>query len=90
MNDTIYHDLADWLITTSRAPHGVKSPELMDILRFQCLPEEAQLALDIGPEGGKIDALTKKRGMTRDERMPVIKSMEKKGTIYTEAGRSKP
>ena len=90
MEEKVYQDLADWLITTFRAQAGVKSPELMEILNLQYSPEEAKLALDMGPEGGKIDALTEKLGMTKEQLMPIIKSMEKKGTVYREPKREDP
>lgn len=90
MSETVYNELADWLVTTFRAQPGVMSKELMDILRFQYTPEEARLALDMGPTGGTIDDLMKKLGMPKEKLMLLIKSMEKKGTIYTEPGREDP
>ncbi|MFO7965067.1 MAG: 4Fe-4S binding protein [Desulfobacterales bacterium] len=91
MNDaSVYGRLADWLITTFRAQPGVKSPELMEILYFQYTPEEARLALKMGPEGGKIDELIEKTGTRKDKLLSLIESMEKKGTVYREPGREDP
>ena len=90
MNDTVYDELADWLVSTFRAQPGVKSPELMEILKFQYTPEEARLALDMGPEGGTMDALVVKTGMPKGKMKALIKSMEKKGTLYTEPGKADP
>lgn len=90
MENDVFEKLADWLVTTFRALPGVKSPELMDIIHFLYTPEEARLALQIGPEGGKLDALVTKTGMGEEHLKPLIKSMEKKGTIYTEPGSNDP
>ena len=90
MSEKAYNDLADWLVSTFRALPGVKSPELMDILRHQYTAEEGQLAVTMGAEGGRIDALMEKTGMTKDELMPLIQSMEEKGTMYTEPGSRDP
>ncbi len=79
MNEAVYNELADWLVTTFRAQPGVKSQELMDILRFQYTPKEARLALDMSPQGGTIDDLTKKIDIPKNTLMSLIKSMEKKG-----------
>jgi electron transport complex protein RnfB len=90
MQADAYDRLADWLVTTWRALPEVKTPELMDILKFQYTPEEAWLAIEMGPKGGKIDELAAKVGKSREELEPLIKSMEKKGTIYTEPGSEDP
>ena len=90
MEEKIYDDLANWLITTFRAQPGVKSPELMEILRLQYSPEEAKLALDMGPAGGKLDVLAEKVGMAKDRLLPLIKNMEKKGTVYREPNSDDP
>lgn len=90
MQSDAYEKLADWLVTTFRALPGIKKPEFMDLLRFLYTPEEARLALQIGPEGGTLDTLVTKTGMTREVLKPRIRSMEKKGTIYTEPGSENP
>ena len=90
MQADVYNRLADWLVTTWRALPEAKSPELMDILKFQYKPEEAWLAVEMGPEGGKIDEVAAKVGKSREKLEPLIKSMEKKGTIYTEPGSEDP
>jgi electron transport complex protein RnfB len=90
MATDVYDSLADWLATTFRALPGIKKPEFLDLLRFLYTPEEAGFALRMGPEGGTLDALAAKTGMAREALKPLIKSMEKKGTIYTEPGSDNP
>lgn len=90
MKDDAYEKLADWLATTFRGLPGIKKPEFMDLLHFLYTPVEAQLAVQMGPEGGTLDALTTKTGMTKEELKPLIESMEKKGTMYTEPGSDDP
>ena len=90
MEDDAYEKLADWLATTFRGLPAIKKPEFMDLLHFLYTPEEARLALQMGPEGGTLDALATKTGMTREDLKPLIKSMEKKGTLYTEPGSDDP
>ena len=90
MQTDVYEKLQDWIVTTFRALPGVKSPELMDILKFQYSPEEAWLAIEMGPNGGKMDELIAKTGKTREELEALIRSMEKKGTVYSEPGKDDP
>jgi ferredoxin len=86
----VYDDLADWLCTTFRAQPGIKGPEFDAILKHLYTPEEAKLAVDMGHFGGKIDALTEKLGLTKDQLLPLIQSMEEKGTMYREPGCEDP
>lgn len=90
MESDVYERLADWLASTFRGLPGIKKPEFMNLIRFLYTPEEARLALEVGPEGGNLDALAAKTGMTRADLKPLIASMEKKGTIYTEPGSEDP
>lgn len=90
MAPDVYKTLADWLATTFRALPGIKKPEFMDLLRFLYTPKEAAFALQIGPEGGTLDALAAKTGMAREALKSLIRSMEQKGTIYTEPGSDNP
>lgn len=85
-----YETLADWLATTFRALPGIKKPEFLDLLRFLYTPEEARFAVQIGTEGGTLDALAAKTGMSREILKSLIRSMEEKGTIYTEPGSENP
>ena len=90
MEKDVHDKLADWLATTFRALPAVKKPEFMNLLRFLYTAEEAQLALQMGPEGGDLAALATKAGIAQENLKPIIQSMEKKGTIYTEPGSENP
>jgi len=90
MEKDVHDKLADWLATTFRGLPGIKKPEFMDLIRFLYTAEEARLALQMGPEGGDLDALATKTGVTREDLKLLIQSMEKKGTIYTEPGSENP
>jgi electron transport complex protein RnfB len=90
MANDAHEKLADWLASTFRGLPAIKKPEFMDLIRFLYTAEEAQLALQMGPEGGDLDALAIKTGITREDLKPLIQSMEKKGTMYTEPGSDDP
>jgi len=90
MGNDAYEKLADWLASTFRGLPGIKKPEFMDLLRFLYTPEEAQLVVQVGPDGGDLAALATKTGITQENLKQLIQSMEKKGTIYTEPGTENP
>ena len=77
MANDAYERLADWLASTFRGLPGIKKPEFMDLIRFLYTPEEAQLALQMGPEGGHLHALATKTGIPRENLKALIRSMEK-------------
>lgn len=80
MSEKTYNELADWLCNTFRTSPGLKTPEMMDLLYYRHTPEEARLALDMKAFGlydSTIDTLTVKTGMTKDQIMLFIASMEK-------------
>ena len=90
MDDDVYQKLIDWLVTTFRALPGVDTPEFREIIHFSYTPPEAWLALEMGPEGGNLDALAAKTGMKKEGLKSLIESMQQKGTIYTEPGSENP
>lgn len=90
MEKDVYEKLIEWLVTTFRALPGVDTPEFREIVHFSYTPEEARLALDMGREGGKLDELAARVGMNKEDLKPLIESMQKKGTIYTEPGSGDP
>jgi len=90
MEKDAHEKLADWLVTTFRGLPAVKKQEFMDLIRFLYTAEEAQLAVEMGPEGGDIAALATKTGIAQESLKQLIQSMEKKGTIYTEPGSENP
>jgi Pyruvate/2-oxoacid:ferredoxin oxidoreductase delta subunit len=90
MGNDAHDRLADWLASTFRGLPAMKKPEFMDLLRFLYTAEEAQLAVQMGPDGGDLAALAAKTGIAQDDLKPLIQSMEKKGTLYTEPGTDNP
>ena len=89
VNDA-YEKLADWLASTFRGLPGIKKPEFMNLIRHLYTMEEARLALQMGPEGGTLEGLVTKPRLTREDLKSLIRSMEKKGTLYTEPGSDDP
>ncbi len=83
MADDVYDKLVSWLVTTFRALPGVDSPELRDLIRFSYTPEEAQLALQMGPKGGTLDELSDRTGIEKEHLKALIDSMKEKGTMFT-------
>lgn len=90
MKDNVYEKLSDWLVTTYRARPGIDGPEFRDILEASYTPEEAQLALDMGPEGCTLDVLSVRTGQPVDKLKALIKNMQQKGTIFTEPDSENP
>jgi len=84
MENDAHEKLIDWLVTTFRALPGVNTPEFKEVVHFSFTPEEARLAVEMGREGGTLDALAAKTGRNRGDLKALIESMQKKGTLYTE------
>lgn len=84
MENDAYEKLIDWLVTTFRALPGINTQEFKDVIHFSYTPEEARLAVKMGVEGGNLNVLATKAGMKKEDLKPLIESMRKKGTIYTE------
>jgi electron transport complex protein RnfB len=55
---------------------------LMEVLRLQFTPEEAELAVKVGLEGGKLDQIQKRTGMERDVLKRMLGTMANKGTMW--------
>ena len=90
MTKDVYDELADWLVTTFRCLPEVRTPEFMNLLYHLYTPEEARLALQVGPEGGKMDTWAEKTGMSKEDLKPLMESMAQKGTIFVEPGEDDP
>jgi Na+-translocating ferredoxin:NAD+ oxidoreductase subunit B len=90
MENDVYEKLIDWLVTTFRALPGIDTPEFREVVYFSYTPEEALLAVQMGPEGGKLDELATKTGMKKEDLQTIIESMGKKGTIYKEPASENP
>jgi Na+-translocating ferredoxin:NAD+ oxidoreductase subunit B len=80
----------EWLVTTFRALPGINSQEFRDLVYFSYTPEEAQLVVQMGPDGGSLDELVAKTGMKKEDLKALIESMREKGTMYTEPGSKNP
>ena len=60
----VYEKLADMMCTEDfRTGPGMKTPELIEILEIQYTPAEAQLAVQVGFSGGKLEELADKTGI---------------------------
>jgi hypothetical protein len=90
MGNDVYERLIDWLVTTFRALPGIDSPEFRDLIYFSYTPEEAQLAVQMGPKGGKLDELATKTSMRKEDMKALIDSMKEKGTMYIEPDSDNP
>ncbi len=55
---------------------------MMDVLRLQFTPEEAELAIKVGFRPKRLDALLKKSGADRGALKRMLRTMGRKGTIY--------
>lgn len=82
MAEDIYEKLIGWLITTFRALPGINTPEFRELVCANYTPEEALLALQMGPEGGTLDELADRINRKKDDLKPLLKSMAEKGTLY--------
>jgi Pyruvate/2-oxoacid:ferredoxin oxidoreductase delta subunit len=62
----------------------------MEVLRLQFTPGEADLALKVGFEGGKLDQLQKKTGIEKDKLKNMLTTMAYKGTMWVSAENEGP
>ena len=90
MGNNVYEKLIDWLVTTFRALPSINTPEFRELVQFLYTPEEALLAVQMGPDGGKLDELVTKVGMKKEDLEALIECMMKKGTMFREPGSENP
>jgi len=62
----------------------------MELLRAQFTPGEAELALKVGLEGGKLDMLQKKTGIEKDKLKDMLTTMAYKGTVWISPEKDDP
>jgi electron transport complex protein RnfB len=62
----------------------------MELLRAQFTPGEAELALKVGLEGGKLDMLQKKTGIEKDKLKDMLTTMAYKGTVWVSSDKDDP
>jgi NAD-dependent dihydropyrimidine dehydrogenase PreA subunit len=55
---------------------------LMKVLRLQFTPEEAELAIEVGLEGRKLDQIQERTGIERDRLIRMLSTMAEKGTMW--------
>lgn len=88
--EDIYKQLSEWLTITPRALPAVDGPEFQELIRFLYTPEEAYLALRIKRDGGTLSELAARVGMAKNDLRPIIRSMQEKGTLYTQPDSDDP
>ena len=64
-------------------PPGISyTPSIMEVLRLQYTPEEADLAATIGLKGIRLDEVQRRTGIERDKLKKMLNTMADKGTIW--------
>ncbi|MFH1435768.1 MAG: 4Fe-4S binding protein [Pseudomonadota bacterium] len=76
-----YEDLADMYAQTPMMVDEIRG-SLMEVLRVQFLPGEAQLAVKVGLDGGNLDEIAEKTGMDKGKLKTMLFAMAKKGTMW--------
>jgi electron transport complex protein RnfB len=69
---------------------GMLEDSMMELLRHQFTPEEANLAVKVGFDGGKIDQIQKKTGIEINKLKKMLKTMADKGTILIDPEKEDP
>jgi NAD-dependent dihydropyrimidine dehydrogenase PreA subunit len=73
-----------------RTGPGMNTPELLEILQIQYTPEEAQLAVQVGFSGGKLQELTERTGIEKETLKKMLTTMADKGTIWIDPASEDP
>ena len=63
---------------------------LMEVLRIQFTPAEAELAVVVGFDGGNLDQIQKKCGIDREKLKDMLRTMADKGTMWITPGSDDP
>ncbi len=63
---------------------------MIPLLRIQFTPKEAELAVTIGFEGGKIEALSEKTGIEKGKLKKILNIMADKGTVWIDPATEDP
>lgn len=69
--------------------HMVKDT-IMEVMRCQFTPDEAELAVKVGFAGGRLDDLQKTTGMERSSLKKMLTTMRDKGTVWIDPGQEYP
>jgi len=63
---------------------------LTEVLRLQFTPEEAELAVKVGFQGGKLDQIQERTGIEREKLRKMLNTMGDKGTMWISPGKEDP
>ena len=87
--DAIYVALFEMYAEIPFGADRVKE-SLMEVLKIQFSPEEAELAVQVGLSGGKLADIEERSGMTREQLVPMLRTMAEKGTMWISPGKEDP
>ena len=79
-NKNVYQSLFDMYAVVPGISETADS--LMEVLRLQFTPEEAELAVKVGFRGGKLDRIHEKTGIERENLKKMLNTMADKGTMW--------
>lgn len=63
---------------------------LIEVLRLQFTPEEADLAAKVGLKGGKLDQIQERTGIEKNKLKKMLNTMADKGTMWIRPGKEDP
>lgn len=87
--DDIYRALFDMYAEIPFGAH-LAADAFMEVLRLQFTPEEAELAVKVGFQGGRLDELRDKIGMKPGRLKEMLHTMARKGTVWVDPGCEDP
>ncbi len=88
MTKDIYQDLFE--VYDSLFTVNMLSDSMIELLRVQFTPEEADLAIKVGFEGAKFDQIQQKTDIERNRLSNMLKTMADKGTMWIDPGKEDP
>lgn len=86
----VYDELADMILTDYTGAPEVRIPEFMQHLRLQYTPKEARLAVQVGPQGEKLNELAEKTSIEKTKLKEMLHTMADKGTMWIDPGVEDP
>ena len=63
---------------------------MMEVLRLQFTPKEAEVAVKVGFEGGNLDQIQRRTGVFKSQLKQMLKTMAEKGTMWITPGVDDP
>ena len=88
-SNDVYESLFDIYAQLPIGLHLAKD-SMMDLMRIQFTPEEAQLAVDVGFAGGKLPELSERIGIDPERLKRKLNIMADKGTMWIDPGVENP